>query len=76
MTESAISAALAQIAPDRTVISIAHRLSTVRHADRILVLKAGQLVESGTHDQLVALDGVYAELLRQGQKDRSQKDSV
>ena len=76
VTESAISAALAQIAPDRTVISIAHRLSTVRHADRILVLKAGQLVESGTHDQLVALDGVYAELLRQGQKDRSQKDSV
>ncbi len=65
-TESAMSAALAKMASNRTVISIAHRLSTVRRADRIFVLKAGQLVEQGTHDELAELDGVYAQLLRAG----------
>lgn len=66
VTEHAISKALAEISPDRTVISIAHRLSTVRHADRILVLQAGRLIESGTHEQLVTLGGVYTEMLQQG----------
>lgn len=65
-TESAMSAALAKIAASRTVISIAHRMSTVRSADRIFVLEAGMLVEQGTHDELACLDGVYAELLRAG----------
>lgn len=65
-TESAMSVALAKMASSRTVISIAHRLSTVRRADRIFVLKAGKLVEEGTHDELVKIDGVYAELLRAG----------
>lgn len=65
-TESTMSAALAQLASNRTVISIAHRLSTVRRADRIFVLKAGRLVEQGTHDELAKIDGVYAELLRAG----------
>lgn len=65
-TESTVSAALAQLASNRTVISIAHRLSTVRRADRIFVLKAGRLVEQGTHDELAKIDGVYAELLRAG----------
>lgn len=66
-TENAMSAALAKMAETRTVISIAHRLSTVRHADRIFVLKAGKLVEQGNHQELVALDGVYAQLLKSGQ---------
>lgn len=66
-TENAMSAALAKMAETRTVISIAHRLSTVRHADRIFVLKAGRLVEQGSHQELAALDGVYAQLLKAGQ---------
>jgi subfamily B ATP-binding cassette protein MsbA len=48
----------------RTVIMIAHRLSTLRNADKIIVLKDGIVVEEGTNDELVALGGVYAELHR------------
>ena len=45
---------------DRTVFVIAHRLATVRRADRILVLEKGQIVESGNHQQLLAKNGLYA----------------
>jgi subfamily B ATP-binding cassette protein MsbA len=48
----------------RTVITIAHRLSTIRDADKILVLKDGLVHEEGSHDQLVALGGMYAGLYR------------
>ena len=61
-TEAAIQRSLAHVARDRTTIVIAHRLSTVRHADRIHVLQAGRVVESGTHDQLVDHDGLYRTL--------------
>ena len=47
-----------------TVLVVAHRLSTVRDADRICVMKRGLLVETGTHDDLFARDGVYADLVR------------
>lgn len=61
-TEAAIQRSMEQIAKDRTTIVIAHRLSTVRNADRILVLDSGCVVESGVHGDLVAMGGVYAQL--------------
>jgi ATP-binding cassette subfamily B protein len=63
-TEAAIQRSLAQVGLGRTVVVIAHRLSTVRHADRIHVLEAGRIVESGHHDDLLAERGLYAALWR------------
>lgn len=63
-TEAAIQRSMARIAEGRTTVVIAHRLSTIRDADRIVVLDAGQIVESGTHDALIAADGLYASLWR------------
>ncbi|KPQ33351.1 MAG: ATP-binding cassette, subfamily B, bacterial [Phormidesmis priestleyi Ana] len=63
-TEAAIQKSLEKITQDRTVIAIAHRLSTVRNAHCIYVMEQGQLVESGTHDQLVSQKGIYSELWR------------
>ncbi|MDR0557408.1 MAG: ABC transporter ATP-binding protein/permease [Treponema sp.] len=63
-TERAIQAGMARTLAGRTSIVIAHRLSTVRHADRILVLSNGCIVEQGAHDELIKKDGVYAQLYR------------
>jgi ATP-binding cassette subfamily B protein len=63
-TEAAIQHSLDIVGKDRTVIVIAHRLSTVRNADRIHVVSDGQVVEAGTHDELVARDGLYASFWR------------
>jgi ATP-binding cassette, subfamily B, bacterial len=63
-SEEAIRAAMERLMAGRTVIMIAHRLSTLRNFDRILVLDAGNLIEDGSPDELIACDGLYSSLVR------------
>jgi ATP-binding cassette subfamily C protein CydCD len=72
VNEQLVRGALDELMAERTTIVIAHRLSTVRDADRIVVLEQGKVVEQGTHDELNALGGLYAHLVaRQGGAERS-----
>ena len=63
-SERAVQEAVERLSRDRTTIVVAHRLATVKKADRILVFEAGRIVASGTHDSLVSEDGLYARLAR------------
>ena len=63
-SEKLVQQAIEKLMVDRTVLVIAHRLSTVVNADKIIVLKTGQIIEMGTHDQLVASEGVYRSLYK------------
>jgi ATP-binding cassette subfamily B protein len=69
-TEQEIKGALARAGQGRTVITIAHRLSTIAEADRIVVLEQGEVVETGTHEALLAEGGRYAQLWQRQQADR------
>ncbi len=72
-TEVAILDALDDLMEGRTSFMIAHRLSTVRHADQILVLDKGRMVERGTHDELVGQDGIYHQLYLAQTKERKRR---
>ncbi len=64
-TEAALNATLQRVGRERTVVAVTHKLDSVVHADRILVFDRGQLVEQGTHGELLAADGLYAQLWHQ-----------
>lgn len=66
--EALIQAAFAELARGRTVLMIAHRLSTVVGADKIVVIEDGHVAEQGTHDELIALGGLYARMWSEYQR--------
>lgn len=75
-TEGEIQATLEDIERGRTTIVIAHRLSTIVHADEIVVLEAGEVVERGTHAQLLRRNGLYAEMWNRQAQERADEDGV
>ena len=64
-TENLVQSAIEKMQKDRTTIIIAHRLSTIQNADRIIVLKDGEIIEQGTHSELIKASGEYSKLIQQ-----------
>ncbi|MCB1322945.1 MAG: type I secretion system permease/ATPase, partial [Leptospiraceae bacterium] len=75
-TEKEIQASLREVSRNRTTLVIAHRLSTVVDADEILVMKAGQILERGTHAQLLTADGEYADMWNRQQEARTYEQKL
>jgi ABC-type multidrug transport system ATPase subunit len=75
-SEKLVIEALERLMKGRTVITIAHRLTTIRDADKIIVIDGGVVAESGTHDQLMTLNGIYADLHRTQFDEASMKASI
>jgi subfamily B ATP-binding cassette protein MsbA len=65
-SEIAVQEAIRRLTTGRTSLVIAHRLSTIQNADRIIMMDAGRIIESGTHKQLLAMNGAFAHLYRLG----------
>ena len=75
-TEAYIQEGLKRVLEQRTSLVIAHRLSTIREVDRILVMQLGQMIEDGTHLQLLKRNGVYAQLYRRQFEEVEQEKSA
>ena len=75
-TERDIQASLEQISKDRTTIVIAHRLSTIVDSDEILVMDAGEIVERGTHNELLGMQGMYADMWQRQLEVKEAKDKL
>ncbi|MCD8356956.1 MAG: ABC transporter ATP-binding protein/permease [Clostridia bacterium] len=71
--EAELQAAIDELTHDKTIVMIAHRLKTVRHADQILVLNNGKIVQQGTHEELIAQNGIYADFIGMRQEAASWK---
>lgn len=74
-TEKQILENLKKNSAGRTTILIAHRISTIQHADNIIVLEDGEIKEQGNHEQLMALDGIYREMFEKQQLEAGRTES-
>ena len=71
--ESYIQEAISELVKNKTLLVIAHRLNTIRDADNIIVIKEGNIVEQGTHNELIALNGIYNNMVELQEKNKGLK---